>query len=455
MFLAGSAALLAAVCALLYGMTLAAPLIYDDVTNVGGNPMWALPGIQVIFALLSRDYFALTLERTYQPLVTLFHFLTHESQLSYRLAGLMLHALNGWLVLRLGLRLGQDRRAALLAALLFCAYPASTEAVNISSFKGHLLGFAFGLLALEAWLVYLEEGASRALAAAAVLYGAALISKETALAAGLLCALAWLCLSPRRERRTGLFVLAAVSAAFLAWRFLWLRPPPDFPEVFRYSPAASLAWYLRMLVWPWPLCLERTAGQGAWVWAALAGYAAAAWTLRRRPRELWLLLWTGAASAPFLHFIAFANFSPVADRYLYLPAAGFCLLLAQITRRSALPVLCGVFLAWSGVTATRNGLYRSERGLFAQTAACAPFNPRAQFLFGLACLRDGDPAAGEAAFRSALRLRESAGTRTLLGESLYQQGKLQGAIEQYRQARDLDPEWAAHYPGAADRLKNP
>ena len=209
-----------------------------------------------------------------------------------------------------------------------------------------------------------------------------------------------------------------------------------------------------MLVWPWPLCLERTSGQGAWVWAALAGYAAAAWTLRRRPRELWLLLWIGAAAVPFLHFIAFANFSPVADRYLYLPAAGFCLLLAQIARRSALPVLCGVFVAWSGVTATRNGLYRSERGLFAQTSACAPFNPRAQFLFGLACLRDGDPAAGEAAFRSALRLRESAGTHTLLGESLYQQGKFSDAIGHYRQARDLDPEWAAHYPGAAGRLQS-
>lgn len=453
-YLAGSAALLTLVCALLYGMTLAAPLIYDDVTNVGGNPLWALPGIRVIFALLSRDYFALTLERTYQPLVTLLHFLTHESQLAFRLAGLMLHAFNGWLVLRVGLRLGQDKRAALLAALLFCAYPASTEAVNISSFKGHLLGFAFGLLALEAWLVYLEEGAPRALAAAAALYGAALISKETALAVGLLCALAWLCLKPLRERRTGLGVLAGVSAAFLAWRFIGLRPPPVFPEVFRYSPAASLAWYLRMLVWPWPLCLERTAGQGAWVWAALAGYAAAAWTLRRRPRELWLLLWIGAASAPFLHFVAFANFSPVADRYLYLPAAGFCLLLTRLTRRSALPALGVVFAVWSGVTATRNGLYRSERGIFAQTAACAPSNPRAQSLFGLACLRDGDPAAGEAAFRSALLLRESAGAHTLLGEALFQQGKFAEAIEHYRQGRDLDPEWAVHYPGAADRLRS-
>ena len=118
-FLAGSAALLTSVCALLYGMTLAAPLIYDDVTNVGGNPMWSLPGVRVTFALLSRDYFALTSERTYQPLVTLFHFLTHESQLGYRRAGFIVHALNGWLVLRLGLRsVGPQRGALSRAALL-------------------------------------------------------------------------------------------------------------------------------------------------------------------------------------------------------------------------------------------------------------------------------------------------------------------------------------------------
>ncbi|MDD5302865.1 MAG: tetratricopeptide repeat protein, partial [Elusimicrobia bacterium] len=224
--------------------------------------------------------------------------------------------------------------------------------------------------------------------------------------------------------------------------------------VFRHSPAASLAWYLRMLVWPWPLCLDRTLVQGAWVWAALPGYAGAAWALRRRPRELWLLLWIVAASAPFLHFIAFANFSPVADRYLYLPVAGFCLLLAQLSGRSGLGALCAVFTVWSGVTAARNGLYRSERAIFAQTSACAPSNPRAQSLYGLACLRDGDPAGGEEAFRNALRLRESAGAHTLLGESLFQQGKFPEALGHYRRARDLDPEWAVHYPGAAERLRS-
>ncbi|MEQ1919485.1 MAG: tetratricopeptide repeat protein [Elusimicrobiota bacterium] len=454
LFLIAAAALLALVCALLYGMTLAAPLIYDDVTNVRDNPLWAFSGFQMLVAALSRDYFALTLERTYQPLVTLFHFVTHDNPLVYRVTGLLLHAFNGWLVLRVGLRLGQERRAALLAALLFCAYPASTEAVNISSFKGHLLGFSFGLLALEAWLVYLEKGTARILAVVAALYGAALFSKETSLAAGLLCAAAWLCLNRRRERLAGMAVLAGVSAAYLAWRFLWLRPAAGFTEVFRYSPPASLAWYLRMLVWPWPLCLERAVGPGAWTWAALAGYAAGIWMLRRRPRELWLAAWIGLALTPFLHFIAFANFSPVADRYLYLPVAGFCLLLAQLSKRSALAALCGLLAVWGGVTARRNGLYRSERSIFEQTSACAPSNPRAQSLYGLACLRDGDPAAGEAAFRRVLRLRESAGAHTLLGEALFQQGKVDDARGHYRRALALDPEWAAHYPGAADRLKN-
>lgn len=452
-----AAALLTATTALLYGMTLNAPILYDDLGHVVGNLAWSLTWPQALAALFSRDYFAVFFERTFQPLVTFFHYAAHGSPVALRGAGILLHALNGWLVFRLGRRLLPDDRAALLAALLFCCHPAATEAVDISSFKGHLVAAAFGLAALEAWLVYLETSAARPLAAAVALYVLALISKETALTTALLCGLAWLLLARGGRRHwPGLAALAGASVVYLAWRFLWLKPPSSFPETFHYSPLASLAWYLRALPWPWPLCLEHTPEQGAWVWAALAGYAAVLAALRRRPTELWLALWIAVALAPFLHFVAFANLSPVADRYLYLPVAGFCLLFTQLfSGRGGRLALCAVCAVWGASAAERNGVYRSERGLAEQTAACAPANPRAQFGLGLACLKAGDFSDAEAAFREALKHRESTGIHTFLGEALYRQGKRREAREHYRLARELDPRWELRFPEAARRLREP
>ena len=450
---AAAFAALLALCALLYGMTLAAPVLYDDLSHVQNAPLLGAPWREVWAAVWSRRYFMLAAERTWQPLVTLLHRATGPAPWLYRSIGILLHALNGLLVFRLGRRL-LGAGPAWAAALLFCAFPPSTEAVFFSSFKGHLLACGFGLLALERWLAYLGDGDARALAAALAAYAGALLSKETGLAAGALCGLAWLCLG--RPRRTGgLSGLAALSAAYLGARFLWLLPPPAFPEAFARPFAASLAWYLRSLVWPAPLCLEHTlSGVGAAGAAALAGLAAVLWLCRGREKRLFLALWIPVALLPFLHLIAFANLSPVADRYLYLPAAGFCLLLADAfgAGRARL-VPAALLAAWGGASAARNGLFRSDRGLFEQTAACAPANPRAQFLLGLSCLRDEDPAAAEAAFRRALALRDSGGIRTLLGDALRREGREKEGLEEYRKARAREPGWAERFPEPARALE--
>jgi hypothetical protein len=420
---AAAFAALLALCALLYGMTLAAPVFYDDLSHVQNGPLLAASWREAWAAAWSRRYFALAAERTWQPLVTLLHRALGPTPWLYRGAGIVLHALNGLLVFRLGRRLS-GAGPAWAAALLFCAFPPSTEAVFFSSFKGHLLACGFGLAALERWLAYLDDADRRALGAALAAYAGALLSKETGLAAGVLCGLAWLCLG--RPRRTeGLAAVGALSAAYLAARFLWLLPPPPFPERFARPFAASLAWYLRSLVWPAPLCLEHTlSGVGAAGAAAFAGLAALLWACRARPKRLFLALWIPAALLPFLHLIAFANLSPVADRYLYLPAAGFCLLLADaFSGGRARLAPAALLAAWGGATAARNGLFRDERGLFEQTAACAPANARAQYLLGLACLKDEDPAAAETAFRRALALRDSPGIRARLAETLRLEGR--------------------------------
>ena len=143
----------------------------------------------------------------------------------------------------------------------------------------------------------------------------------------------------------------------------------------------------------------------------------AAFILVRKSREsVFSLLWIPATLLPFLHLISFSNVSPVADRYLYLPAAGFCLLLA--TSLAHVPrgelVLCALAVLWSGLTLARNLTYRSTRALFEQGASCAPHNPRAQFLLGMICFQEGDYKAYRAAYERVLSLTDSPGARAAL-----------------------------------------
>ncbi|MCM2303667.1 MAG: hypothetical protein NDJ72_03135 [Elusimicrobia bacterium] len=212
------------------------------------------------------------------------------------------------------------------------------------------------------------------------------------------------------------FAVAAICAVYLTFRFGVLSPPRAFPRRFDYASLESFAFYLRTLAVPYPLCLERTLPSGPFWIFWLGAFAAAAGVLRRSKESLFALAWIAVCLAPVLHLVPFANVTPVADRYLYLPAAGLSLLLALRLGRSARGeyVLAGVLVVWAGIAVQRNLTYRSTRALFEQTASCAPGNARAQFLLGMICFQEKDYAASRAAYERVLALTDSPGARAAL-----------------------------------------
>lgn len=415
------AAGLAAGLALVYAPVLTAPVLYDDTSHVRDNAVFLLPFPDFWLGLVSRDYFAFVRERTYQPLVTLFHYFTHASPVAYRAAGLALHTLNAALVFEIARRLTGRAKTAAFAALLFAAFPAHTEALNFSAFKGHALA-SFFILAVVIAVMEACGGKGKLngklTAATGCLLAFALLSKESGLVAVALAA-AYIALFARARRLWPLIaVFAALTAAYAAFRFAWLAPPPAFPGSFARPTLESLAFYTKTLVLPLPLCLERSLPAGPLWLAWLAAFAGAVWALRKSPQALFCLAWIVLSLLPVLHLIPFANVSSVADRYLYLPAAGFCLLLAHLFDRD-LPrerILLGVAAVWAALTFQRNLDYRSARALFEQTAACAPGNARAQFLDGNARFADQDYAGARAAYERVLALTDSAGARAAIAD---------------------------------------
>lgn len=397
---------LAAAVALVYAPTLTAPVFGDDRHFVEGAPVLLAAFPDFLRALFSRDYFIHTGEGTYQPLVTLFHYATRGHPVVYRACGLLLHAVNACLIHRFALRLGASSASAILAAALFALFPAHAELLIISSFKGNLFALAFALSSLLCWATAVEKGSGRAVAGAFLFFVLALASKETGiLIPGLLAGYSLLFARrrfPDLQRRAGLG-FALVSACYLLWRLRILDHGIDPPAP--HSPSLLFGWYLKTLAWPHPVCRERLAPEGAG-WHVFTGlFLASAWAARRRPGILFGLLFLALGLTPFIYRAQAYMDSPVADRYLYLSAAGFVLSLALAARApAAKAALAAMAVVWGGLTAQRNVLYRDVRALYEQTVVCAPRHFKAWGVLAEHQLGAGEFAAAQASARTAVTL---------------------------------------------------
>lgn len=397
---------LAAAVALAYAATLTAPVFGDDRRFVENSPFLLLPLSEFLRGLFSRDYLALTGEGTYQPLVTLFHYAAHGRPALYRAAGILLHAVNAALVYRVALRLKTAPSSAVLAAALFALFPTHAETLIVSSFKGNLFAFLFSFAALLCWARALDTGSWRAVAGAYLCFALALASKETGLLApGLMAAYSLLFARrrhPHLQRRAGLgFALAA--ACYLFWRFRGLDTGamPPWP----HSPSLLFGWYMKTFLWPYPVCRERLAPAGLSWHAFTALFLAALWGARRRPEILLGLLMMALGLMPVIQRAQYYMDSPVADRFLYLSAAGFALALGLAARgRAARAALAATALIWGGVTLQRNLLYRDTRALYEQTVACAPDHFKAWGVLAENQLSRGEDAAAQASARKAISL---------------------------------------------------
>lgn len=397
---------LAAAVALAYVVTLTAPVFGDDRRFIENAPFLLLPFTDFIRGLFSRDYLFLTGEGTYQPLVTFFHYLTHGHPAVYRAFGVMLHAVNACLVYRVALRLKAAPVSALLAAMLFALFPAHTELLIISSFKGTLFAFAFSLAALLCWMSALDKGSLRSVGGAFFFFALALASKETGvLIPGLLAAYSLLFARrkyPDLQRRAGLG-LALMASCYLFWRFRGLERISD--PATPHSPLLLFGWYLKTLAWPHPLCRERLAPEGP-SWYAFCGFfLLALWGARRRPEVLFGLLLLALGLLPVLQRAQTYMDSPVADRYVYFSSAGFALALGLVARGPAVTAtLATLALIWGGLTVQRNLLYRNTRALYEQTVVCAPGHFKAWGVLAENQLNSGELAAAQASSRKAVTL---------------------------------------------------
>lgn len=479
---AAAAALVAIAALLPFVPALSGDFVWDDRTLVLENRL--LGDWSQLRANLAGDFFRRSgVEEGighWRPVVTLSYMIDRSlhgaDPTGYHALNLLLHAVASALVFALARRLALPLLPSLAAALLFAVHPVHVESVAWISGRTDLLCAVPALAALLLDFRRARLGSSAAAFGVAALTLLALLAKEMAVAVlfGTLLRAALLptdrergLSTPRRAIDAAIPPLAAI-AIYAALRFGLVGIPPEPPAAAAAGRLALLvAWggayldYLRVLFWPADLGILSRVGLAGPAdprvllgFALLATPAAAAWLARKtRPALSWSLAFFLLALLPLTNVLvpirAPAGIPfPWAERFLYLPSAGFVLALAAAAASLARPAaLRGATIALlvatfplAARTVDRAGDWRDERTLFGAEVARLPDAATAHLGLADALARDGDLDAAEPHYRRAIALSDrNVFARFNLGNLLMKRGDLPGAEAAYRDALAIDP----------------
>jgi tetratricopeptide (TPR) repeat protein len=455
-----------------------AGFIWDDDDYVTANPLLtARDGLwRIWFSMDSpSQYFPLT-----YTVFRLEHALWGLNPAGYHWVNILLHAASALLVWRLLGRLAVP--GAWLAAAIFALHPVQVESVAwITELKNVLMGF-FCLLAMLAWVEFLDEHSKqrwRFYALALVFYVAALCAKTTActLPAALLLII-WLQSKPLNGRRVlEVAPFGALGVGMGLLTMWWERFHQgtqgrlfSMSLIERCLVASHAVWfYAGKLAWPvnlmfsYPHWTINAADPWSYGWlVATAGLGAAIYWARRRTGTSVAVgvLFFVMTLAPVLGFIMLYTFvySFVADHYQYLASIGLIALfaagLAQLAARlkPKMPwleaaVCLGLPLTLAVLTWNQAHVYQDSEALWRDTLAKNPASWMAQNNLGSALQRKGQLDEAILQYFKTLRMKpDYAEARSNLGSALMEQGKIDDAIGQFEEAVRLKPNIAqAHY----------
>jgi tetratricopeptide (TPR) repeat protein len=448
---------------------------FDDDEYVYQNPVvsrgLSLHGIDWAFTHVHST--------NWHPLTTLLHML--DCQLygmwagGHHLTSVFLHAACAVLLFLLLLDMTGAFWSSGFVAAVFAIHPLRVESVAWVSELKDVLSGVFFMLTLWAYARYARRPASRGSYAIVLLWFVlGLMSKPMLVTTPFVLLLLdyWpLGRFQRRSQLPGLlreklplFALSALSCAATVFaQRQAIRVIEPFPLSLRVGNAlVAYVIYLGKLIWPirlavlYPLSLD---GSPPWqVFDAillLAALTAGAWLSRRaRPYLLVGWLWYLGMLAPVIGILQ-VGVQAYADRYTYLPQIGLCLAGTWTAadwagrrrdRRAALGAVALVILCALLVTAYHQTTYwRDSETLWTHTIDCTRDNWAARSNLGMALSEQGRMEEAIAQYREALRINPpDADAHTNLGIALAHQGRTGEAMAQYRAALQLAP----HYPEA-------
>lgn len=330
--------------------------VYDDVFTITDN--YFIRDWGNFPAFFTDDYFKYSGEVTYRPVVTfsyfIDYFLWHLNPVGFHLTNILLHTVNVVLVYLLVSAISRSRTTAFLTSALFALHPMLTEAVTGISYREDLLATIFFLSSI---LLFIQSAIRNPQSKirnylyplSLFSYLLALCSKEVAITLPLIIFLLdWIFGGNDRVKRNAIkyysgFIL--MSGFYLFLRFVWFHNPvekqltyPDnsFLVNFLTMPKIFCS-YIKLLFFP--ICFNaeyiiahtKTPFAATFILSIIFLSVIGVITCRfynHSKRLFFFMLWFFVTLAPMMNIIPIANI--MAERYLYLPSVGFCMIMAYI-----------------------------------------------------------------------------------------------------------------------------
>lgn len=405
----------------------------------------------------------------YRPLVTLSLVLDRSlwgsNPLGYHATNLVLHAVSILMVALFIWLLLRNRAAAIGGAFLFAVHPVHAESVCWISGRTDLICAVFLLGGLNLYLIYRTSGRRIALVASYVLIALALLSKELAMLAPVLVALAAWAFGERKYKRIVLDALpyAALALAYFAVRSgVLYGTEPLTDERSSLHQAATVAYsifiHFQILLLPhtahlsYEVVMQEIANAGTF--AILLSLAALTWFLwsyrSSAPIPFFGLVWFLLTIAPASALAGREISTIVSQRFLYLPSVGLAVVfgwaLARVLqarssiRITGVGVALAIVLAFSALSVKQSALWANEVVFWEQFTRDTPTIGWSYYHLGMAYHNAGNYKKAVLAHQGAAELMpEKPEPEYGIGKAYRALGDFDLAIEHYSKALELRP----------------
>jgi tetratricopeptide (TPR) repeat protein len=488
--------LLVAVCVIVYFNCLFNDFVFDDRGTIVENK-YITDIIANLPSFFNSSYFIIAeLEASYRPVATFSYHLLYAlfelDPLGYHLSSLILHILNVILIYALMNLLQENKMSSLVAGLIFACHPVLTEAVNGISFNEDLLATFFFLLS---FILYLklkpgERSKTGLFILSLVSYLLGLLSKEMAITLPVIILLYDIFIRQTAgvegfihqiiqtfKQRIFLYLgYAAVSILYLFLNFVIITKaaeghhttPDSIGERILYLPY-HLFNFIRLAVLPINLSADYGYSYPKHFFEvynlisviAVGGLVIISLVVYKKQRNVFFgIWWFLLALFPVYNLIEI--FNPLADRYLYLPLVGFCLVLSLLLtdliprrltlapKKSNIMILSLIIVllaTYANITIARNRDWKDGYSLWSKTLQTTPNSAVAHGNLGRAYLEQSQLDKAIHEFQATLQIRpRSHKAHYNLGLAYEKKGSMEEAIRQYENSLKLKPDYAsAHF----------
>lgn len=354
------------------------------------------------------------------------------------LENILLHLLNVIMVylvaVRVSMLAGKLPYLPLTSALLFAVHPINTEAVSWIAGRTDPLAALFVLISMLFLLKFLQFGLTRYFIGSFATMLLAVLTKETAIML-LPVSVGFIFLLPIEsldncvchKKRPAAVVYAFFCAALGGYALFRLFMKPvgsenaftvlyqgSFNSVLMLKDLlATTGFYIKKLLVPLPL---NFAIDSVSVWYVIPGsiaLAIAAYFLRHRTIVVFFLGSGLLFVIPAIVVrLAALNWTPVAERYLYIPAAFFSIGLSVVVirvllkaqrKKTLFALVAALVIFFMTATFNRNLLWRDNLSLYKDAVAKSPQFGDIHNELGVALLKNGDSKAARVHFEKAMK----------------------------------------------------